>query len=96
MSGEPGLDQLVEQAREGDEVALEAVVRALQDRIYNLALRMLWHPSDAEDATQEILLKVIMTSFMFTTTCFLMGVKTLTVARLISLKTGRPICKFRW
>src|SRR3984893_18792680 len=59
MSLEPSLDQLVEQAREGDEEALEAVVRAIQDRIYNLALRMLWHPSDAEDATQEILLKVI-------------------------------------
>ena len=59
MSREPSLDQLVEQAREGNEEALEAVVRALQDRIYNLALRMLWHPSDAEDATQEILLKVI-------------------------------------
>src|SRR5712692_2171594 len=59
MSREPSLDQFVEQAREGDEGALEAIVRALQDRIYNLALRMLWHPSDAEDATQEILLKVI-------------------------------------
>jgi len=59
MSREPSLDQLVEQAREGNEEALEAVLRALQDRIYNLALRMLWHPSDAEDATQEILLKVI-------------------------------------
>jgi RNA polymerase sigma factor (sigma-70 family) len=59
MSIEPRLDYLVEQAREGDEEALEAVVRAIQDRIYNLALRMLWHPSDAEDATQEILLKVI-------------------------------------
>src|SRR5216684_4130129 len=59
MSREPSLDQLVEQAREGDEEALEAVVRGIQDRIYNLALRMLWHPSDAEDATQEILLKVI-------------------------------------
>lgn len=59
MSIEPSLDHIVEQACEGDEVALEAVVRAIQDRIYNLALRMLWHPSDAEDATQEILLKVI-------------------------------------
>jgi len=53
------LDHLVEQACEGDEEALEAVVIGIQDRIYNLALRMLWHPSDAEDATQEILMKVI-------------------------------------
>jgi RNA polymerase sigma factor (sigma-70 family) len=56
---ESRLDHLVEQARGGDEEALEAVVLDIQDRIYNLALRMLWHPSDAEDATQEILLKVI-------------------------------------
>lgn len=27
--------------------------------IYNIALRMLWHPQDAEDAAQEILIKVI-------------------------------------
>jgi RNA polymerase sigma factor (sigma-70 family) len=59
MRVESRLDHLVEQARKGDEEALEAVVRGIQDRIYNLALRMLWHPSDAEDATQEILLKVI-------------------------------------
>ncbi len=59
MNIESSLDQLVEQAREGDEEAIEAVARAIQERIYNLALRMLWHPSDAEDATQEILLKVI-------------------------------------
>jgi len=59
MSVESKLDHLVEQAREGDEKALEAVVRTIQDRVYNLALRMLWHPSDAEDATQEILIKVI-------------------------------------
>jgi hypothetical protein len=31
---ESRLDQLVEQAREGDEEALEAVVRGIQDRIY--------------------------------------------------------------
>ena len=59
MNIDSRLDQLVEQAREGNEEALEAVVRGIQDRIYNLSLRMLWHPSDAEDATQEILLKVI-------------------------------------
>ncbi len=59
MRSEPDLDLLVEQARTGDKEALDALVRALQDRVYNLALRMLWNPSDAEDATQEILVKVI-------------------------------------
>src|SRR5258708_13747833 len=59
MRSEPDLDLLVEQARTGDKEAPDALVRALQDRVYNLALRMLWNPSDAEDATQEILVKVI-------------------------------------
>jgi hypothetical protein len=53
---EVNIDHLVEQACEGDDEALEAIVISIQDRIYNLALRMLWHPSDAEDATQEILM----------------------------------------
>ncbi len=53
------LETLVEQAKEGSEAALESLVRQIQTQVYNLALRMLWQPSDAEDATQEILIKVI-------------------------------------
>ena len=51
---ESTLDHLVERACEGDEEALEAVVIGIQDRIYNLALRMLWHPSDAEDREHRL------------------------------------------
>ena len=53
------LEMLVEQAKNGDKKALENVVRGIQDRIYGLAIRMLWHPADAEDATQEILIKIL-------------------------------------
>lgn len=53
------LEEQVKQAQNGDRAALEQVVRATQDRIYGLALRMLWHPEDAKDATQEILIRVI-------------------------------------
>lgn len=53
------LETQVERARAGDRSALEAVARAVRDDIYNLALRMLWHPEDAEDATQEILVKLV-------------------------------------
>jgi hypothetical protein len=35
------------------------VVRLLQDPLYRLALRMTWRPADAEDATQEILIRVV-------------------------------------
>ncbi|MFP3385681.1 RNA polymerase sigma factor [Tritonibacter sp. SIMBA_163] len=46
-------------ARHGDRAALAAVVHSLQRQIYGLAMRMLAHPADAEDATQEILIKII-------------------------------------
>jgi RNA polymerase sigma factor (sigma-70 family) len=53
------LEVLVERAKGGDRAALEAIVERVRDRIYNLAVRMLWHPADAEDATQEILIRII-------------------------------------
>lgn len=59
MPTEQTLNELVDQALDGRRDALEALVRAVQDDIYGLALRMLWHPEDAADATQEILIKVI-------------------------------------
>lgn len=56
----PAVDaNAVERARGGDRAALEALVRAVQDPIYRLSLRMLWHPADAEDATQEILVRLV-------------------------------------
>ena len=53
------LEQKVREAVKGDRRALNAVVEAIQDRVYNLALRMLWHPEDAQDASQEILIRVV-------------------------------------
>jgi len=53
------LEQVLVQAKEGNKLALEQVIGLIQERIYNLALRMLANPSEAEDATQEILIKVI-------------------------------------
>jgi RNA polymerase sigma factor (sigma-70 family) len=49
----------VARAREGDRRALEHVLRAVQDDVYRLALRMMACPEDAKDASQEILIKVI-------------------------------------
>ncbi len=53
------IDALVASARDGDRDALDQLVRAIQDDVYNLAVRMLWAPEDARDATQEILVKVV-------------------------------------
>jgi RNA polymerase sigma factor (sigma-70 family) len=56
---ESDLEMLVSIAKEGDKKALEELVLRIQDKIYGLALRMLYIPSDAEDASQEILLRII-------------------------------------
>src|SRR6266496_2915613 len=53
------LEDLARRSREGDHEALESLVSAIQDRVYGLALRMLWHPEDARDATQEILIRIV-------------------------------------
>jgi RNA polymerase sigma factor (sigma-70 family) len=53
------LESDVARARAGDRDALESVVGAVQKDVYGVALRFLWHPQDAEDATQEILIRVI-------------------------------------
>jgi len=53
------LETEVALAKAGSQKALEVVVRAIQKDVYGTALRFLWHPQDAEDATQEILIKII-------------------------------------
>ena len=55
----PTLEDQVRRAAEGDRDALDALVRALQRDVYGLALRMLWNREDAEDATQEILVRIV-------------------------------------
>src|SRR5262252_3192208 len=52
-------ETLIAGAQRGDAAALEALVHAIQERIYRLATRMVGDPADAQDATQEILVKII-------------------------------------
>jgi RNA polymerase sigma factor (sigma-70 family) len=49
---------VVAAAVDGDRGALEQLLRLVADDVGRLARKMLWHPQDAEDATQEILVKV--------------------------------------
>ena len=53
------LQALVGKATAGDKKALEMLVAGVQDLVFNLSLRMLGTFADAEDATQDILLKMI-------------------------------------
>jgi len=57
--GVADLNRIAVAARNGDKNALTQLVRALQDDIYRLALRMRWDPDDAADATQEVLIRVV-------------------------------------
>src|SRR5580698_1527750 len=50
---------LVMRTRSGDREALEHLIERHQGWIFNIAVRMLYHPQDAEDATQEMLLKAL-------------------------------------
>jgi RNA polymerase sigma factor (sigma-70 family) len=56
---EPEDRALIARTRAGEREALEQLVRRHQPWIYNIAVRMLHHPQDAEDATQEILIKAL-------------------------------------
>lgn len=51
--------EVIQEAAEGDKKALETVIFSVQDLVFNLSLRMLGTFPDAEDATQDILLKII-------------------------------------
>src|SRR5262245_28672938 len=50
---------LVEQAKNGNGAALEELILRHQAWIYNIAVRMVFQPQDAEAVTQEVLIKVI-------------------------------------
>jgi len=58
--GSPDADrELVEHAQAGSRDALEALITRHQRWIYNIVQRMIYLPGDAEDVTQEILIKLI-------------------------------------
>lgn len=52
-------DNLIRKAKDGEADALSALVRSVQDGVFRLAVRMLADPDAAQDATQEILIRVI-------------------------------------
>lgn len=53
------LQLMVNKAKAGDKESLEVLITSVQDIIFNLSLRMLGTFADAQDATQDILLKII-------------------------------------
>ena len=53
------MERLVDLAASGNRDALEELLGDVQDMVFNLSLRMLGTVPDAEDACQEILIKVM-------------------------------------
>ncbi|PKQ62326.1 hypothetical protein BZG02_13535 [Labilibaculum filiforme] len=53
------LEGLVVKANSGDKKALEKILVEIQDLVYNLSIKMLLFREDANDATQEILIKIV-------------------------------------
>ena len=80
----------VERARAGDREALEELVRHHQGWIYNIALRMVFYPQDAEDATQEILLKAVTSLSSFEgRSSFRTWLYRIVVNHVLNMKRGR-------
>ena len=82
--------ELVRRAQAGNREALEHLITRHQAWIYNNALRMVYLPEDAEDATQEILIKVITKLSTFEgRSRFSTWLYRLVVNHILNLKRGR-------
>lgn len=51
--------ELIEKSKNGSQAAVEKLILRHQAWIYNIALRMVFYPHDAEEVTQEVLIKAI-------------------------------------
>ena len=82
--------ELVCQAQDGNREALEQVITRHQRWIYNIVLRMVYLPQDAEDATQEILVKLITKLSTFVgKSSFRTWLYRMVVNHVLNMKRGR-------
>ena len=51
--------ELIASCVAGNKKSFEQLITAIQPLVFNISLRFLWNRADAEDATQEILIKII-------------------------------------
>ncbi|HEY3296568.1 MAG TPA: RNA polymerase sigma factor [bacterium] len=60
-SAEDKLDEaLVDAAVQGDRASLERLLERHRPWIYNIAVRMVYNPQDAQDVSQEVMLKILL------------------------------------
>ncbi|RHX83213.1 RNA polymerase sigma factor [Leptospira stimsonii] len=90
---QPTIDwpDLVRQSLAGNREALDHLLVSLQPFIFNVAQKMLLNPDDAEDATQEVLLRVILylQSYEPTKAKFTTWVYAIARNQLLKFRTGK-------
>lgn len=65
MKNEENINDMIDCAVNGDKKALEKIIIEIKDFVFNISLRMLGTVLDAEDASQDILIKIITNLSMF-------------------------------
>jgi hypothetical protein len=89
-AADPEDRELVCQAQGGNREALEQLITRHQAWIYNIVLRMVYLPQDAEDATQEILVKLMTKLSTFVgKSSFRTWLYRIVVNHVLNMKRGR-------
>ena len=89
-ASDPEDQELVRLAQGGNREALEQLMTRHQSWIYNIALRMVYLPQDAEDATQEILVKLMTRLSTFAgRSSFRTWLYRIVVNHVLNMKRGR-------
>jgi RNA polymerase sigma factor (sigma-70 family) len=89
-ASDPEDRELVRQAQGGNREALEQLITRHQAWIFNIVLRMVYLPQDAEDATQEILVKLITKLSTFVgNSSFRTWLYRIVVNHVLNMKRGR-------
>jgi len=84
--------ELIELCRSGDRAAFGDLVRAHEQRVYNLAYRLTNDPQDAEDVTQEAFLKAYRNIARFEgTSSFYTWIYRITVNAVVSRRRYRAV-----
>jgi RNA polymerase sigma factor (sigma-70 family) len=80
---------LVEKTLAGDRSALESIVGRYKDWIFNVSIRMVMNPADAEDVMQEVLIKIMthLDSYDKTKASFKTWLYRITVNHILNMKT---------
>jgi RNA polymerase sigma factor (sigma-70 family) len=89
-TADPEDRDLVRRAQAGHRESLEQLITRHQAWIYNIVLRMVYLPEDAEDATQEILVKLITKLSTFQgNSSFRTWLYRIVVNHVLNMKRGR-------